>query len=424
MSIYCAVGGVDCELDAAALQGHFTHALDQLGKRQRVLALPPDQSRIHSRAGVLTTMAWRYYGSHLQAVMPAIGTHRPMTPQQIAQMFPGMPLALFHEHNWRHNVVCMGEVPADFIHEQSEGKLDFTWPAEVNRMLPDGGFDLILSIGQVVPHEVIGMANYTKNVLVGTGGARGIHRSHYLGAIYGIERIMGQTDTPVRRVLNYAASHFLGHLPIVYALTVVGQKADGSDVVRGLFIGDDDACYQHAAALSRAVNIEHLECPIHKAVVSLDASEYHSTWIGNKAIYRTRMALADDAELIILAPGVCCFGEDPTIDRLIRRHGYKGTSNTLAAVESDAELSINLSAAAHLIHGSSEGRFRITWAPGALSKSEVEAAGFNHGDLQKLTAHYHPATLHHGWNSVGGKEIFYIANPGLGLWSARNKEQH
>jgi hypothetical protein len=272
-----------------------------------------------------------------------------------------------------------------------------------------------------VPHEVIGMANYNKNILVGTGGREGINRSHYLGAVYGMERIMGRAVNPVRNVLNYASDHFLRHLPIVYVQTVVGRGADGTLAVRGLFIGDDVECFNRAAELSLKVNFEMLDEPIKKAVVYLDPAEFHSTWLGNKAIYRTRMALADNAELIVLAPGVKEFGEDKTIDSLIRKYGYRGTPATLKAVEDNPDLANDLSAAAHLIHGSSEGRFTITWCPGHLSKEEVEGVGFNYGDLNAMLARYDPQKLSHGANHVGGEEVFFIANPGLGLWAHRSR---
>jgi nickel-dependent lactate racemase len=312
-------------------------------------------------------------------------------------------------------------VPAEFIHEQSEGKLNYAWPAQVNKLISRGGFDLILSIGQVVPHEVIGMANYNKNILVGTGGREGINRSHYLGAVYGMERIMGRADNPVRRVLNYASDRFLSHLPIVYVLTVVGRGEGDGLAVRGLFIGDDVECFERAAELSLRVNFEMVDEPIRKAVVYLDPHEFHSTWLGNKAVYRTRMALADDAELIVLAPGVREFGEDPTIDKLIRKYGYRGTPNTLKAVNENPELANDLSAAAHLIHGSSEGRFRITWCPGKLTQEEVEDVGFGYGDLGEMLKLYDPAKLSHGYNTVDGEEVFFIANPGLGLWAHKSR---
>jgi nickel-dependent lactate racemase len=421
MSLYCAEGSVETDLSPQQLNEILAEGLARLGQRNRVLVIPPDQTREHSRAGELTRYAWQYYGERLKAVLPAVGTHTPMQPEQIARMFGDVPRGLFRVHNWRSDVETVGEVPADFIREQSEGKLNYAWPAQVNRLLTRGGFDLILSIGQVVPHEVIGMANYNKNILVGTGGHEGISRSHYLGAVYGMERIMGRAINPVRNVLNYASDHFLRHLPIVYVLTVVGSKADGGLAVRGLFIGDDVECFLRAAELSLKVNFQMLDEPIQKAVVYLDPSEFHSTWLGNKAIYRTCMALADRAELIILAPGVKEFGEDKTIDGLIRKYGYHGTPATLAAVEANADLASDLSAAAHLIHGSSEGRFTITWCPGHLSKDEVEGTGFNYGDLNAMLTRYDPRKLSLGVNRVDGEEIFFISNPGLGLWAHRSR---
>jgi nickel-dependent lactate racemase len=421
MSLYCATGSAETELSRQQLHDLLAESLAQLGRRDRVLVVPPDQSRMHSRAGDLTRHAWEYYGDRLQAVLPALGTHAPMQPEQIQRMFGAVPQNLFHVHNWRTDVETLGEVPAEFIYQQSEGKLNYAWPAQVNRLIAQGGFDLILSIGQVVPHEVIGMANYNKNILVGAGGRDGINRSHYLGAVYGMERIMGRADNPVRNVLNYASDHFLRHLPIVYVLTVVGRTADERLAARGLFIGDDAECFHRAAALSLAVNFETMDAPIRKVVVYLDPHEFHSTWLGNKAVYRTRMALADAAELIILAPGVKTFGEDGAIDALIRKYGYRGTPATLEAVSSHADLASDLSAAAHLIHGSSEGRFTIRWCPGHLTEKEVKGVGFEYGDLPTMLARYDPEKLRPGYNQVDGEEVFFIPNPGLGLWAYRDK---
>ena len=420
MSLYCAVGGIDRDL-SPQLEELFAESLAKLGPRNRVLAVPPDLSRLHSRAGDLTRYAWEFYGDQLQAILPALGTHTPLQREQITHMFRTVPHELFHVHNWRTDLETLGEVPTEFIYQQSEGKLNYSWPAQVNRLITRGGFDLILSIGQVVPHEVIGMANYNKNILIGTGGRESINRSHYLGAVYGMERIMGRAENPVRSILNYAADHFLRHLPIVYVLTVIGRAVDGGLAVRGLFIGDDIECFERAAALSLQVNFETLDAPIRKAVVYLDPQEFQSTWLGNKAVYRTRMALADGAELIVLAPGVKEFGEDKAIDALIRKYGYRGTPATLAAVSANADLAADLSAAAHLIHGSSEGRFTIRWCPGHLTRAEVEGVGYEYGDLESILDRYDPKTLAHGINRIGGEEVFFIANPGLGLWAAREK---
>ncbi|HEY3705757.1 MAG TPA: lactate racemase domain-containing protein [Terracidiphilus sp.] len=421
MSLYCSTGAVDRELPREELQELLFAALDRLGSRSRVLAVPPDLTRIHSQAGPLTHMAYQYCGDRLAAVLPALGTHAPLRPEQITHMFGDIPQERFLVHNWRTDIETLGEVPADYIREQSEGKLDYPWPAQVNKHIAHGDFDLILSIGQVVPHEVIGMANYNKNILVGTGGREGINRSHYLGAVYGMERLMGRAQNPVRNVLNYAADRFLKHLPIVYVHTVVGRKNDDGLAVRGLFIGDDEECFLKAAELSVQVNFEHLDVPIRKAVVYLDPHEFHSTWLGNKAVYRTRMALADGGELIILAPGVREFGEDKRIDELIRKYGYRGTPATLEAVRDNPDLASDLSAAAHLIHGSSEGRFRITYCPGQLSREEIEGVGFAYGDLAEMMHRYDPDKLQHGFNSVDDEEIFFIAHPGLGLWAHKSR---
>jgi nickel-dependent lactate racemase len=421
MSLYCAVGSVDADLTPKQLNDLLEEGLSKLGQRNKVLAVPPDQTRVHSRAGDLTRYAWKHYGDKLKAVLPALGTHVPMTPHQIAAMYGDMPLDLFKVHNWRTDIETLGEVPAEYIREQSEGKLNYAWPAQVNKLISRGDFDLILSIGQVVPHEVIGMANYNKNILVGTGGRDGINRSHYLGGVYGMERIMGRAANPVRNVLNYASERFLKDMPIVYVQTVVSRREDGGLAVRGLYIGDDIECFNQAAELSLKVNFEMLDKPIKKAVVYLDPEEFHSTWLGNKAIYRTRMALADGAELIVLAPGVKEFGEDRTIDALIRKYGYRGTPATLKAVEANADLANDLSAAAHLIHGSSEGRFKITWCPAFLTQKEVEGVGFSYGDLNEMLTRYDLSKLTLGANHVDGEEIFFISNPGLGLWAHRSR---
>jgi nickel-dependent lactate racemase len=422
MSLFFAAGSPTTEMSPAEYRAGLYEAFAKLGDRKKVLAVPPDFTRFHSKAGELTEMAWEFYGDRMTDVLPALGTHTAMTGEQLDTMYGKTPRNLFRVHDWRNDIVTLGEVPGSFIHEVSEGKLDYTWPAQVNKLLRDGGHDLILSVGQVVPHEVVGMANGSKNIFVGTGGVMGIHRSHFLGAVYGMERMMGRADTPVRRVLNYASEHFGSQMPqIVYVQTVVNKNDKGDLVMRGLFIGDDTECFELAAELSLKCNFILMDREINKAVVYLDPHEFHSTWLGNKSVYRTRMALADNAELIVLAPGVREFGEDKQIDTLIRKYGYCGTPETLAAVKNDADLAGNLSAAAHLIHGSSEGRFSIRYCPGHLTQQEIEGVHFEYGDLKQYTAKYDPEKLKDGWNIVDGEEIFFISNPGLGLWAYKGR---
>ncbi len=420
--IYFETGDKNSELTFDEIRKGLYNGLDQLGQRSNVLALPPDITRAHSQAGPITEMIWEYYGPALKDILPALGTHVPMTSSEIRKMYGSIPEQLFRVHNWRKDIVTLGEVPSEFVSEVSGGKVDFAWPAQVNRLLVEGGHDLIISIGQVVPHEVIGMANHNKNIFVGTGGPEGINKSHFLGAAYGMEKIMGRAKTPVRDVLNYASNHFGSDLPIVYVLTVIGRNHAGKLVPRGLFIGDDEACFEKAAALSLEVNFEMLENPLDKVVVYLDPEEFKSTWLGNKSIYRTRMAIADGGELIILAPGLKEFGEDSEIDKLIRKYGYLTTPEILRYVEEQEDLRSNLSAAAHLIHGSAENRFTVTYCPGILTRKEIESVNYQYGDLQEMLKKYNPDALKDGFNQdADGETFFYISNPATGLWSTRSK---
>jgi nickel-dependent lactate racemase len=418
-------GAADAVIDEARAAELVRSLLAQLRERRplrRVLLLPPDVTRLHSWAGFLTGLLVEHLRPTAEvAVLPATGTHLPMTPDEIAHMFPGVPPALFHAHDWRHGVVALGEVPAALVRQLSAGRLEYAIRVEVDRLLVEGGWDAIVSVGQLVPHEVAGIANHAKNVFIGAGGSDMINKSHWLGAVHGIEQTLGRAQTPVRAVLDHAGG-LARHLPLVYVLTVRGRAADGRLVTRGLFAGDDDACFRRGAELCRRVNLDLLPRPPRKMVVYLDPLEYKSTWLGNKAIYRTRLAVADGGAVVVLAPGVRVFGEDAAIDALIRRYGYRGTPATLEQVRRQPELAANLSAAAHLIHGSTEGRFTVTYCPGHLSRADIEGVGFQYGDLAALRDRYPPERLRDGWNTLpDGEEVFFVSNPGLGLWGTAER---
>ena len=366
-------------------------------KYKRILIVPPDHTRLHSGAGRITNMYYHMLkGSCEVDILPALGTHVAMNASECAKMFGDIPFDRFIAHNWRTDVVKIGEAPAAFVSEISEGRMNQPIAFEVNRRLLDPAYDLILSIGQVVPHEVVGMANYTKNILVGCGGSRIINASHYLGAVYGMERLMGRDFSPVRKLFDYAQERFLSNLPLDYVLTVTAAR--GNDVyIHGLFIGGGREYFEQAVRLSQQKNLIFTDVPFKKVVVYLDREEYKSTWLGNKAIYRIRMAIADGGELIIIAPGVERFGEDPEIDRLIRKYGYKGREHIISCCSQYDELKQNMSATAHLIHGSSNGRFRITYCPGHLAQEEVEGAGFDYMSLDAAVRQYRPQELKDGF---------------------------
>ncbi len=424
--IYYENGSMQNDLSAEDMKQGLLKALKNIGEKQKVLAVPPDYTRFPSRAGELTEFAYQYYGKKLTDILPALGTHTPMTDQQISHMYGSIPKNLFRIHDWRHDVVTLGNVPQEYVKKVTEGIIDYSWPAQVNKLLVEGEFDLILSVGQIVPHEVAGMANYNKNIFVGTGGSEGINKSHFIGAAYGMEKMMGRADTPVRKIFNYASEHFASDMPIVYILTVVGMNDEGELQTYGLFAGDDYEVFDKAAKLSLQANFQMVDKPLDKVVVWLDPTEFKSTWLGNKSIYRTRMALADNGELIVLAPALKEFGEDAQINKLIRKYGYLGTPNTLKMVKENHDLRDNLSAAAHLIHGSSEGRFNITYCPGKkaenLTQQDIECVGFNYADIDEVTAKYDPAKLKNGYNIMpDGEEIFYISNPAIGLWAYKDR---
>jgi nickel-dependent lactate racemase len=420
--IYYQSGSENTVINSNDLEYGLYSALVKIGSRKKVLVIPPDFTRFHSRAGEITTLLYKYYKGNLKDILPALGTHTPMSDQDIAEMFKEVPIELFRVHDWRRDVVTVGTVPGEYVSKLTNGALDYSWPAQLNKLIVNGGHDLIISVGQVVPHEVIGMANYNKNLFVGCGGSEGINKSHFVGAVYGLENLLGKADNPVRSLLNYASEHFISHLPVVYVQTVIGRDETGKLVIRGLFIGDNVEVFRLAAELSVKVNFTQFDKPLKKVVVYLDPSEFKSTWLGNKSIYRTRMAMADNGELIVIAPGLKEFGEDKEIDKLIRKYGYRGTPSTLAALKENEDLRNNLGAAAHLIHGSSEGRFTVTYCPGHLTREEIESVNFKYADLNEMMKKYNPEKLKDGINKLpDGEEFYYISNPAVGLWSTKDR---
>jgi len=411
---------------AKILEGALGNWEAERGAVRNALVIPPDFTRFHSNAGFITQVFYRLLTAKGATVdiLPALGTHVPVSESQWQTMFGDIPYSKMLVHNWRTDVTKLGEVPADVVKEISGGLWTEAVSVEVNRRLMDGKYDLIVSPGQVVPHEVIGMANHAKNIFVGTGGSDMINKSHMIGAVCGMEQAMGRDHTPVRRLFDYAFEHYVAQRPILWVLTV--NTAPGGKIAsHGLFIGQGRTCLTEAVKLAQKKNIDYVEHGIRKCVVYLDPSEFTSTWLGNKAVYRTRMAMADGGELVILAPGVKQFGEDKTVDGLIRKYGYRGRLHTLEVFKRDDadDLRANMGAAAHLIHGSSDGRFSITYAVKNIARAEVEGVGFRSADYDEMAAKYDPVKLKYGYNTVDGEEIYFIPNPALGLWINREKFQ-
>lgn len=421
------------ELRVLVRQIAFSEILGRAAKR--VLLVPPDHTRLHSRAGEITAELYEVLtvaGCDVD-VLPALGTHTAMSEEDCLLLFGDrIPYARIVHHQWRTNLVRVGEISAAEVGVLSHGRFTEPIPVETDQhLLLD--WDLVVSVGQVVPHEVIGMANFTKNIVIGLGGAPTVHRSHFLGAISDMETIMGRADSPVRHVVDAAFDRFLAErVKVLWVLTVMEDTAEGV-VQRGLFVGSGrssesgGAAFRAAAELAASANVQLVSRPFSRVACWLDPDEFRSTWLGNKSVYRTRMAIADGGELIVLAPGVRVFGEDPAVDALIRRHGYRGTPATLEALGADPELAASLGAAAHLIHGSSEGRFRIVYCTdpmnGGLTREEVESVGFSWWSFPEASAFLGVDALTASGSQldVNGEAFDFIANPALGLWATSDR---
>lgn len=420
-----ADGGRDRTISDSDLHAH----LDQISSTlvadgvRRVLLVPPDHTRLHSRGGEITAhldATLRSLGVSVD-VMPALGTHRPLGDAEARLLFgASIGVDRLLEHRWRDDVVTIGEIPVDEVDHMVGRPLGLALPVAVNAALVSGGYDIVVAAGQVVPHEVAGFGGYTKHLVVGLGGRDVIHRTHLIAAVYGIEETLGQADVPVRRLLDLAFDRFLApRCRTLYVLTVVeaAEAAEGG-VLRGLYAGEGGtgapggAAFAAASALSAEVNVMHVAAPFDVCLAYMSPLEFHSTWLANKAIYRTRLAMADGGELVVVAPGVDRFGEDEAIDALIRRHGYRGRTAALAAMETDPELGGNLAATAHLIHGSTEGRFTVRYCPGpGLSRSDIERVGYEYISSEEVERRFAGDGV-----DADGRAFVRLANPGLGLW--------
>ncbi|MBQ7534039.1 MAG: DUF2088 domain-containing protein [Stomatobaculum sp.] len=408
-------------LNDGELEKGVAEYLTQYQGLKKVLVVPPDFTRCFSYAGELTRMIYRHLSARgvFVQVMPALGTHMEMDAAEKKAFFADVvPEEAMLVHHWQTDTIRLGTVPAEFVSEISGGLFSREIEVEVNHLLFDGGFDLILSVGQVVPHEVVGMSNYSKNLFVGLGGRGMINQSHMLGAVCGLENVIGDADSPVRALYDYAQRNFLDQkAPVAFLQTVTVQ--DGERViVKGCYMGESRRPYEKAAALSRKLNITHLDRPVKRVVAYMDPAECKSTWISNKAIYRTCRMIADGGELLVLAPGAASFGENEEADAMIRKYGYCGRDKVLKLYEEGAFGNLSM-VAAHLIHGSSNGRYIIRYAtdPEKLTEEEVRSVGYEWTDCVEAMRQYGPAVSREGWNTAAdGTEYYFAGKPAAGLW--------
>lgn len=415
-------------IDPQTIQQLAIRVLDEARQRlgcklERVLLLPPDLTRAHSGAGKVTEWIYQALPPGCDAhVIPTLGQHVPHTPEENRWMFGSIPEERIHAHDFRHGCVRVGEIPAEKVRETTGGKADWPIPVDLNTMLMREKWDLVINIGHVVPHEVLGFANHNKNYFIGLGGKESLCASHIAAATYGIENNLGRLITPLRACFNWAEDTYLSHLPDVYFQIVMRRDESGRLVTCGIYVGDDLETYLMAARASRRENITVFDRPVKKMVAVMQADEFRATWVANKAVYRTRMAIADGGELLVIAPGVERFGEQPEIEEIIRRYGYRDTPTIMRLYQSEKLLQDFANGTAHLIHGSSEGRFTIRYAPGKLTRQQIESVGYEYMDVNEAIERYHPSRMKEGWNTMpDGEEVYYISTPSAGLWAARQR---
>lgn len=412
----------EAQIERAALR-LLEEARSRFGRElRRVLLLPPDLTRAHSGAGHITELLFKALPDTHVEVIPTLGQHTPHTEADNRRMFGEIPNERILAHDWRNGCTHVGTIPASLLLETSNGAADWDIPLDLNSKLIDETWDLIINVGHVVPHEVLGFANHNKNYFIGLGGRDTIGASHIAAAVYGIENNLGCLNTPLRACFNWAEDKFLRRLPDVYLQIVMRRNEANKLVTSGIYVGDDLETYLAAARASRSQNITTFPSPVRKVVAVMQPDEFRSTWVANKAIYRTRMAIADGGELLILAPGVERFGEQPDVDALIRKYGYRGTERSLSLYKTEPDMQAIPHAVAHLIHGSSEGRFTIRYAPGRLTRPEIEGVAYEYADLMEAEQRYPANQMKEGWNKMpDGEEVFYISTPSVGLWSTEAK---
>ncbi|MDR2389675.1 MAG: lactate racemase domain-containing protein [Tannerellaceae bacterium] len=411
------------EITGKRLEELVTKAAEECLQRicpspKNVLLLPPDITRAHSGAGQITNRLYHFFAPTANVyVIPTLGQHIPHTPEQNRWMFGDIPEEKILKHNWKTDGKQLGRINAAYLRAITDGKADWDIPIGINRIVLEEAWDIVINIGHVVPHEVLGFANHNKNYFIGLGCKETICASHIAAACYGIEKNLGNIVTPLRHCYNKAESEYLGALPDVYIQVTMRYNEEGELVHSGFYCGNDLDTYLLAAQQSMQENIT-VTPPLKKVVAVMQGDEFFSTWVANKAIYRTRKAMADQGELIILAPGLKRFGEQDEVEAIIRKYGYAGTPKVMELWRKNADLQDLTHATAHLIHGSSEGRFKITYAPGHLSKEEIESVNFSYMDYTKAWETYRPDQRQNGFNTLdNGEEIYFIRTPSAGLWT-------
>src|SRR6266550_8865879 len=367
-------GAPEYDLSPGELRAILDQALSHVAPGARVLTIIPDKTR-DDNTDLLFPFAAEILAERQIAQLDALvaqGTHVPMTDEEKRSKIGGdsVPgLGHIYDHQWNvpEELVTIGELSAERVTELTGGLITDAVSVNLNRRLGPGVYDTIIIFSATVPHEVAGFAGGAKYLFPGVAGPDLTHATHWLGALAGIENVIGRVETPTRHMIEAAADFVAAQ--ILTLNSVITREEDNRLRTHALFAGDFRDAFRRAAEVSRQVHIKYTGQKYQRVVALLD-EHYDELWVGGKASYKLGAIIEEGGELIIYAPHLRSISE--THGRLIEKYGYAPLETVREMVAYSDELRANLCIAAHLAHvsyGSSrnaEGhiipRYRITLA--------------------------------------------------------------
>ncbi|HEX6650606.1 MAG TPA: lactate racemase domain-containing protein [Pyrinomonadaceae bacterium] len=367
--------------------------LDVVQPGERVLAIIPDKTRDDS-THLLFPIANDFLSKREVAsfdVLVAQGTHAAMSEsQKLIKIGSTNFSGQLFDHRWDdpEELIIIGELSAETVEQLTGGLLTDAVPVSLNKLLAPGIYDTILVFGATVPHEVAGFAGGAKYFFPGVAGPELTHTTHWLGALAGIENIIGRIDTPTRLLIEAAAD--LVSARIISLNTVVSRTHDEELVTYALFAGDIREAFRRAAEVSSRVHIRYTGRK-YKRVVALLDPHYDELWVGGKASYKLGAIIEEGGELIIYAPHLTRLSE--THGALIEKYGYAPLESVRDMLGVSQELRENLCIAAHLAHVAYAGRldehgrvvprYKITMATG-LDEATCTRVNLGYQDYRTL----------------------------------------
>jgi lactate racemase len=270
---------------------------------KRVLVIIPDGTRTMPMP-VMFDMIGRALGPRVAALdyLVALGTHSPMDDAQLSRLVGtdvrdgrvGKTRLFNHRWDDPSTFVSLGSIPKAEIEVLTEGRLSEDVPVALNKLVVE--YEHVIICGPVFPHEVAGFSGGTKYLFPGIAASEIIHFTHWLGALITNYDVIGTMDTPVRAVIDRAASL----LPTPLSLVALVVTHEG---VRGVSIGSPKSAWRRAAELSARTHVEWVETPLTQ-VLSVMPEMYDDLWVAAKGAYKMEPAMADGGEVIIYAPHV------------------------------------------------------------------------------------------------------------------------